>query len=140
MAGSCLNAELGSDRKLISQRKSPYTCQPYLLVLIYHVWTVSTARLCFSMSVHQEPPMPPKSLVFSKGQLYLQGCAYFNFSRHFLIHYAKIPFSPQPWKQEVKMDLSEIHDSCYCHRRESIPYLINHGHVLYHMQDCEKDV
>lgn len=84
--------------------------------------------------------MPPKSSVFSKGQLYLQGCAYFNFSRHFLIHYAKIPFCPQPWKEDVKMDLSEIHDSCYCHRRESIPYLINHGHVLYHTQDCEKDV
>lgn len=38
------------------------------------------------------------------------------------------------------MDLSEIHDLCYCHRRQSIPYLINHGHVLYHMQDCEKNV
>lgn len=53
-----------------------------------------------------------------------------------LVHYAKIPFCPQPWQEELRMDLSEIHNWRYRHRGGAIPYLINHGHVLYHMQDC----
>lgn len=56
---------------------------------VYHGWTAHAARFCVSVSVHRAAPTPLKSLMFSKGQVYLQGCAYFNFSSNFLVRHAK---------------------------------------------------
>lgn len=56
------------------------------------------------------------------------------FQTIFLYTVRKIPFCPQLWQKEVRTDQSEIHNSHYCHRRGSIPYLINH------MQDPARKV